>query len=117
VEKDQYCFKEGYEPESLLVPPLNSVPREIGVLFGKAFIDGRDRPKKRPDPSEWIKALSRYRKELKQCSNNDSHYYFRKLPNCVWCEADRRHKEKKPWSTSWPEPSKASGKQITWNQS
>ena len=115
LKNDQYCFRDGYEPASLLVPPLNSVPKEIGVLFKRAFIDGESNPQKRPDPSEWTKALLSYKEKLRNCNDNNSHYYYSNLPNCVWCEADYRHKNKEPWPPNWPESSKKSGELITWN--
>ena len=102
VENDQYCFKDKYEPASLLVPPINSVPKEIGVLFRRAFIDGKNNPKERPKPSDWKEALLRYKSMLAPCSKDASHYYYGKLPNCVWCEADDRYENGQRWPDNWP---------------
>jgi DNA-binding helix-hairpin-helix protein with protein kinase domain len=102
VENDHYCFKDGSKPANLLVPPLNSVPKEIGALFRRAFVDGKTFPDKRPKPLEWKNALLRYLNMLKRCIDNSSHYFYSELPNCVWCEAHERDKNKKPWPDNWP---------------
>jgi DNA-binding helix-hairpin-helix protein with protein kinase domain len=103
VENDQYCFKGSNKPASLLVPPLVSTTKEIGTLFRRAFIDGKDSPQKRPAPSEWESVLLDYRKTLAPCRDNGSHFYYRELSKCVWCEADARFKGKMPWPDNWPE--------------
>jgi len=116
VENDQYCFKAGNKPANLLVPPLKSVPEGIGTLFRRAFVDGKDSPNKRPIPSEWKSALLSYRNMLTQCIYNSSHYFFRELKNCIWCEAHERDGKKDPWPINWPpsslEPLKALFKNI-----
>jgi len=101
VENDQYCFKDNYS-RNLLIPPINAVPKEIGTLFTRAFIEGKDYPDRRPRPSEWRNALERYGDNLFQCINNSSHQYMRGLPNCVWCEANERFDKNIPWPNKWP---------------
>jgi len=64
-------------------PALSIVGDEVAFLFERAFapemISGG-----RPLPRDWIEALERLEKSLKQCSTNPSHWH-RREQSCPWC--------------------------------
>lgn len=90
VERDQYCFKPGNTHISPAVPDKSVLPRDIIMLFDRAFIDGRNNPSKRPTAREWHKALVGFEKQLVQCRTNTIHQYLNGLNQCPWCEIDKR---------------------------
>lgn len=90
IEKDQYCFKPGNTHLSNAVPDKNTLPKEIYMLFDKAFIDGRIDSSKRPTAREWYMALQIYENNLVQCQNNPVHQYMIGLSKCPWCEIDKK---------------------------
>lgn len=76
-----------------------TLPDYIRKLFDKTFIDGIEDDdfiwgntniSKRASIEEWIVALQRYSKELKQCTSNANHFYYDKLNYCSWCEMEQR---------------------------
>ena len=75
-------------------PDISSLPPYIRDLFKRAFVDGHSNPKARPTPSEWKKALMRFRNELTHCKHNHTHYYWNANGSCPYCEADKRHEKK-----------------------
>jgi DNA-binding helix-hairpin-helix protein with protein kinase domain len=65
------------------VPDLAIVGSEVSQLFETAF--ARDRMLAgRPTPKQWIAALERLEKSLKQCPANAAHWHLPTLP-CPWC--------------------------------
>jgi DNA-binding helix-hairpin-helix protein with protein kinase domain len=64
-------------------PPLAIVGDEVAFLFERAFakqmVQGG-----RPEPAEWVQALSNLEKQLKQCGSNPSHWHHRET-TCPWC--------------------------------
>ncbi|HEY0329895.1 MAG TPA: hypothetical protein VGC77_12440 [Rhodopseudomonas sp.] len=64
-------------------PALSIVGDEVAFLFERAFakqmIQGG-----RPEPREWVEALVRLEKNLKQCGANASHWYHKDIA-CPWC--------------------------------
>lgn len=91
VRRDNYCFKTGNKPQAVAIPPLNTLPSDIQALFTRAFIDGRDKPEKRPSAIEWHKALLSFENSLVICKRNPAHMYKKELKTCPWCEADDRY--------------------------
>jgi DNA-binding helix-hairpin-helix protein with protein kinase domain len=67
-------------------PPLSIVGDEVAFLFERAFakqmVQGG-----RPEPSEWVQALSNLEKRLKQCGANPSHWHH-KDTTCPWCSME-----------------------------
>lgn len=93
IERDNYCFKPGNKHQSLATPNLTSFPINIQKLFSRAFIDGKIEPTKRPTANEWGDALTNYlNNELKVCSKDKNHYYYKILKTCPYCEAEDRYK-------------------------
>ena len=93
IERDNYCFKRGKKPQSPATPELSSLPSNVQDLFNKTFIDGSKNPEKRASADEWREALIEYHDNLKQCSNNKIHYYYKRNTKCPFCEADNRYKK------------------------
>jgi DNA-binding helix-hairpin-helix protein with protein kinase domain len=64
-------------------PPLSIVGDDVAFLFERAFakqmVQGG-----RPAPDEWVQALVKLEKSLKQCSANASHWH-RNDAACPWC--------------------------------
>jgi DNA-binding helix-hairpin-helix protein with protein kinase domain len=88
ILRDNYCFKAGKKPLSPATPPIKSLPNYIGDLFTRAFITARKNQKLRPSALEWRGALERYLKEIKKCSGNPGHFYYKQLKDCPYCRAD-----------------------------
>ena len=91
IKRNNYCFKPGNKPQAVVVPELKSLPDDIQKLFSRAFIDGKNNPSRRPSALEWYKALEKYQGNLKKCSSNKTHMYFKSLKSCPLCEADKRY--------------------------
>jgi DNA-binding helix-hairpin-helix protein with protein kinase domain len=62
-------------------PDLQVMGDSVAQLFEKAFDKGSS---VRPSPNEWVAALSDLERNLKQCSNNQSHWHLRGV-SCPWC--------------------------------
>lgn len=92
VKRGSYSFKPGKKPQSAAVPPLSSLPEDIGELFSRAFILGERDPARRPSAEEWLTALAGYEERLTQCAQNPAHQYLNTLRSCPLCEADRNYK-------------------------
>ena len=103
VRDDNYCFKPGYKPKQVQVPPLDVFPQEIAELFNSAFIRGKDDPRQRPSAEEWHNALERYENNLKQCRNNHLHWYDSKNKVCPYCEANKRYQLDNPGLSPLPQ--------------
>ncbi len=93
IKRDSYCFKSGNKPQAAAVPPASVLPDKIKKLFDKAFIDGKNNPKKRPSAQEWHAALSDYEKSLVKCAKNPLHLYKKGLSSCPWCAADEKYRQ------------------------
>lgn len=91
IKRDSYCFKMGNKPQAAAVPSAKILPNKIKKCFDRAFIDGKNNPKKRPDAQEWYSALSEYEKTLVICPKYPAHMYKRGLTTCPWCDADERY--------------------------
>jgi DNA-binding helix-hairpin-helix protein with protein kinase domain len=68
-------------------PEIASASMPITLLLERAFarasVNGS-----RPTASEWITALERLEKQLKQCHINASHHYVNGLQSCPWCRVE-----------------------------
>jgi serine/threonine protein kinase len=91
VRRDNYCFKPGYKPQAAAIPTLESLPKEVAVLFTRAFINGKNDPRQRPFAVEWHSALVQYENTLVTCANNNLHQYDKKNKTCPLCEADQEY--------------------------
>ncbi len=91
IEMDHYCFKAGNRPLSVAVLPLQAFPSDIQRLFARAFDEGHQNPSKRPTANEWDAVLTSYLSNLKKCSTNPMHHYYKGLQTCPYCEADQRY--------------------------
>jgi DNA-binding helix-hairpin-helix protein with protein kinase domain len=64
-------------------PPLSIVGDEVAFLFERAFakqmVQGG-----RPEPLDWVKALTALEQNLKQCTVSASHWHHKNTP-CPWC--------------------------------
>ena len=92
IRRNEYCFRPGYKPLSVAVPPLNTLPQDIADLFTRAFlVNGIVDPNRRPTSVEWHKALTRCESTLVDCSRNSWHQYDGRNATCPFCEADNRY--------------------------
>lgn len=64
-------------------PSLSIVGDEVAFLFERAFakqmVAGG-----RPEPTEWVQALTSLERNLKQCAANGAHWHH-KASGCPWC--------------------------------
>lgn len=91
VERNNYCFAPGKKPMSAAMPEMSSLPPEVQALFARTFEVGYGTPSVRPSADEWRIVLSNFEQNLKQCSQNPSHQYYKGLSSCPYCAADTRH--------------------------
>ena len=71
-------------------PRLNDLPDYLVKMFERAFVEGHNNPLNRPNEKEWKTALLKYKSELKQCSNQRIHQYWKGFSTCPYCEALKR---------------------------
>jgi len=62
-------------------PDLQVIGSGVAQLFERAFDKGNST---RPSPNEWVAALSDLERNLKQCTNYQSHWHLRGV-SCPWC--------------------------------
>ena len=71
-------------------PEISAFPSYIQSMFTRAFVKGHTNPSVRPTAKEWEKALIKYKSELRKCSKEPTHYYWKNCPKCPYCEVDKR---------------------------
>ena len=89
VKLDNYCFKNGLQPQSAAVPRAELFPSYITRLFSDSFRHIRSN-EHRPAAQDWIKAISRYKTDVKQCVKNKEHIIWKSSPICPYCDALNR---------------------------
>lgn len=68
-------------------PPLAIVGDDVSMLFELAFSDQMVAGG-RPDAKEWVAALEGLERGLKQCGSSPSHWHYKSLPLCPWCQME-----------------------------
>lgn len=81
-------------------PPLSIVGDELAFLFERAFAKQMAQGG-RPEPAEWVQALSNLEKLLKQCGANPSHWHHR-ATSCPWCPMEASGVELFPFVRGGP---------------
>ena len=66
--------------------PFQIVDSRLQVLFFRAFTEGFDDPRRRPEPKEWREALKDVIDELRPCEHVKMHFYSGDKPCCWTCE-------------------------------
>ncbi|MCR5260599.1 MAG: hypothetical protein K6C94_02055 [Candidatus Gastranaerophilales bacterium] len=84
-----YCYGQNAEDKNLssfypFTEVYNSLNLEIKKLFDRAF-----NTTNRPTTQEWRNALTKYKKQLVECSHNENHVYNYKYNSCVWCDIEK----------------------------
>ncbi|RCS56093.1 hypothetical protein DTL42_00480 [Bremerella cremea] len=74
-----------------MAPPPNTitlaqVPRQIALLFERAFVNGSENPQARPTAAEWSQGLKRLEDNIAACPTDPGHYYSNHLTLCPWCK-------------------------------
>lgn len=64
--------------------PLDAVSLNVASLFRRAFLEIKNRPTAR----EWADALDALETDLRECSFNQSHFYWNDLEKCAWCAVE-----------------------------
>jgi len=70
-------------------PPFDALPDYIQHSFLYAFTKGSDLPNSRPTASQWVQLLERFEGELKPCTANRGHVYWKEAGQCPWCKVYR----------------------------
>lgn len=87
-------IKKGYFPYATdirdIKPPSYAlpyyiIPPSIRDLFYRCFVEGHADPLMRPAAIEWFNALKAEGVKLRQCSENEYHWYGSHLSSCPWC--------------------------------
>ena len=102
VKLDNYCFKNGLQPKSAAVPRADLYPSYITRLFSDSFRHLRSN-EHRPTAQDWIRVISRYKTDVKQCGKNKEHIIWQSSPICPYCDAlDRFSSITKQYTKSLP---------------
>ena len=88
IENGIFPYKSGMSGQ--FSPPPNSpefgrLHPEVQKLFTKCFVDGHSNPTSRPSAMDWHKVLTVAINDLRNCSNDRSHWYFSASGSCQWC--------------------------------
>lgn len=71
-------------------PAVSEFPDYLQELFRRAFVEGQTDPARRPTAAQWVRALTRYRRELVQCKVGPLHWHVPGASGCPYCAADAR---------------------------
>lgn len=90
-------FRFAYSPSAStrhILPPPKSIPLSIlppnmAKMFDIAFTE-EGKIKRRPTAKEWVDALDNLRENLKTCTSNSGHHYFKHLHACPWCDLEKQ---------------------------
>jgi DNA-binding helix-hairpin-helix protein with protein kinase domain len=97
IEKAIGEFRFAFAPDTQrtqMQPPPNCLtlahlPPEVSGLFLSAFAPS-GMQSGRPNGGQWIGALNLLGRQLKECSTNKAHSFFRGLSACPWCAIEAR---------------------------
>ncbi|MEB3309318.1 MAG: tetratricopeptide repeat protein [Snowella sp.] len=73
------------KPSSLTIP-LTILHPVLKDCFIRCFSDGYKNPRSRPTAKDWQQSLQIAIKELKQCGQENQHFYHEKQSSCYWCQ-------------------------------
>lgn len=77
-------------------PPWEILAPRLRALFRRAFVDGHERPERRPAAEEWVTALNAAGAELRSCRRNPFHRFGAHLRSCPWCRLSRHGRDPFP---------------------
>lgn len=78
---------------------LGVLPQPLQELFRAAFVDGHANPAARPDAHTWARRLQDAEAELMQCRKDPGHAWFRHLPACPECRANKAKNRRRAGAT------------------
>lgn len=70
--------------------PLDAYGPRLTELARRTFDDGWSSPERRPSLGEWIDAMKKIRRSLRQCAANGRHWYPLQGSVCPYCELKHR---------------------------
>jgi DNA-binding helix-hairpin-helix protein with protein kinase domain len=88
-------FRFAYDPDKRStemepppsIPCLRDFPSELGQLFLRAF-SREGAGGRRPVAQDWLVPLEGLANNLRTCSANETHHYFKALTSCPWCRVE-----------------------------
>lgn len=88
IAEYRFAFAPDQQRTQMQPPPnslmLDQVSPEVRALFIQAFAPSGSQTG-RPDGMQWILALDGLGRQLRQCSVNRNHAFYRSLSACPWC--------------------------------
>lgn len=88
IAEYRFAFAPDQQRTQMQPPPnsltLDQVSPEVRALFIQAFAPSGTQTG-RPDGMQWILALDGLGRQLRQCSVNRNHAFYRSLSACPWC--------------------------------
>ncbi len=89
IAKSQYAYSRD-QRRTMMAPPPGSLPIEalspdLQGLFEAAFAFSAT---SWPSGDRWVTALQQLGASLRECTQNQAHRYFSKLPHCPWCQIE-----------------------------
>lgn len=106
IRKGLYVLKAGITPFDVGTPPACILSDELINLFNRAFVTGEPRLLAgqksgeltyheneivRPTALEFQRAVDNYISQQSVCFMDDTHYYYKSLISCPWCEQEERN--------------------------
>ncbi|WP_010250467.1 helix-hairpin-helix domain-containing protein [Acetivibrio cellulolyticus] len=94
IQEFRFAYGISAKLKQMKQPPntlsLSNVTPKLASLFEQAFSPEGIKVNNRPKPKEWVIALDEQIKELKKCSNNNTHMYLKSVHACPWCEIESK---------------------------
>lgn len=92
IKEYRFAYGASAKSKQMIAPPaslgLDGVPKDLALLFERAFSLAGSSADGRPRPDEWIVGLKELASQLRKCSANSGHEYYRGLSGCPWCRIE-----------------------------
>ena len=91
IAESRFAYGPGAAARGMSAPPmtlpLDAFGPQIAGLFERSF--AQPGTTTRPEPAEWVEALTTLEHELEPCAVSNAHAH-RRHESCCWCELERR---------------------------
>ena len=91
ISEHRFAYAPDHQRTQMQPPPnvlsLSQISPAVANLFLRAFSPSGVN-NGRPTATEWVNALSALATDLKKCSTNSAHYFFKALSQCPWCSIE-----------------------------
>jgi DNA-binding helix-hairpin-helix protein with protein kinase domain len=89
IAKSQYAYSRDQRRTMMAPPPgslrIDALSPDLQGLFEAAFAPSATTG---PSGDQWVTALHQLGASLRECTQNQAHRYYSKLPHCPWCQIE-----------------------------